>query len=108
MQFIQLTSKTDRFYGMVVFAIAATFLLWYVDWDRFQITGVDINPFGFGSVMGELADEMFSENYRYREANAAWLISQVVPWMVAWPVRHFLGAVVAGARHLLTNLFQAV
>ena len=87
-----MNEKTERIIGMGVFAFLVTFALWYVDYDHIRV----VEFFGQNSGFHSVADQVLSGIFRneYWRGPRLWVVTQVIPLLLSWRIRRYLGAVV--------------
>ena len=94
---------------MSVFTFLIVLVIWYVDYDSMKVVGFGTNPFGYDSVAYHVLNEVFRVNsYRDRQSNFLWVVSQVSPLLLSWPIRSYLGSVAGFVMRLGQKIYRAV
>lgn len=89
---------------MVSFALIVTLLLWFVDYGNAGLTGFNTNPKGYGSPAFEFIQLFDWEDLDgYDSRNSAWMVSQILPLLLAWRLRNHLECVVRYCARLLRS-----
>jgi hypothetical protein len=103
--------KRQRLVGMAAFSLLAIFLLWHVSFEyrELRLVGMQTNPWGYGSPAYRLIREIATENHYSEEpANLWWFSTQLIPILVAWGLRMFLGRCVAIASLAAKFLYSRI
>jgi hypothetical protein len=118
---IAMEPKKQRIVGMIAFSAIAIVLLWHVDYLAisiyshnpldyltFQLVGWNTNPLGYGSIAYRIATKFVGASWRGDATNKVWVLSQVIPILISWPIRRFLGKSVSVVERVLMKLFASV
>jgi hypothetical protein len=99
------TEKTASVLRAVCFALLITFLLWFVDYRNLGLTGFDNDPKGYGSLAFQFIQLFDWEDLDgYDSRNSAWLVSQILPLLLALRLRNHLECVVRFCGRMFRNL----
>ena len=107
-----MTEKSERIVGIALFTAVSVFTLWYVDYFGYSeigITGFGKTPYGYGSFVYKILDEIFGNDfYTHRRTNLYWVVTQFVPLVVSWPMRKRLGYVARYLLRIAHNVYDAI